>query len=486
MSPFHAIHSAATTGRRHLPFLMAGLLLAGCAVNPVTGKRELSLVSEAQEIDIGRTEAGNVVRQLGLHPDTAVQGYVSRIGLRMAAISERPGLPWSFQVVEDASVNAFALPGGFIFVTRGILTHLNSEAELAAVVGHEIGHVTAKHTVQSISRAQVAQIGLGVGSIISPTVQSLGGLASTGLGVLFLKYGRDAEEQSDALGFRYALREGYDVRAMSDVFRTLQGVSENAGVGRTPQWLSTHPDPENRVGKNEDRLAALTTSVEGTVLNRTTYLRRIEGMVFGEDPRQGYFENGTFYHPDLRFQLTFPQGWQTQNQPDAVAGGGPNGDVIVVLELVREANTPDEGLRAFSAEQGVTATGQSSISANGLDGVQTRFRVATQQGTLEGEAAFFEHRNVVYRILGYGTQSGFRNNANAVRNTLRSFAPVTDPAVLNRQPMRITLVLLPRDMTVAEFRQAYPSSIPIEQLALINGVSVDGRFARGTLVKRVR
>ena len=171
--------------------------MASCARNPVTGKNELSLVSEGQEIQMGQQAAQEVAQTIGFVDDSELQSYVANIGKRMAAKSERPDLPWEFHVVNDASVNAFALPGGFIYVTRGLLGSMNSEAELATVLGHEIGHVTARHSVQQISKAQLATLGLGIGSIVSSDIAQFAGLASQGLQVLFLKYGRDAENQAD-------------------------------------------------------------------------------------------------------------------------------------------------------------------------------------------------------------------------------------------------------------------------------------------------
>ncbi len=465
--------------------LFLGLLGIGCATNPVTGRREFSLISEGQEIEIGRTESAKVASQIGLYPDAAVQAYVSGIGLRLARASERPDLPWSFQVVDDPAVNAFALPGGFIFVTRGILTHLNSEAELAAVIGHEIGHVTARHSVQAISRQQLAQVGLGIGSIFSSTVRDVGGFASAGLGVLFLKYGRDAEDQADQLGFRYSLQDGYDVRAMSDVFRTLQGVSGSGGGGKVPQWLSTHPDPENRVEKNEARLAALGRDLSQAVRNRNTYLAQVNGMVFGPDPRQGYFEGTRFYHPDLQFQIDFPTGWQTANQTAAVVAGSPSEDALAALSIETGVTSVDSAYRAFAASNGITASSPRRGQVGGLSAITAGFRATSDQGELVGEATFLVHRGTVYRILGYGSAAGFRTHGASLRETAQSFAPVTDRAVLDRQPMRVSIVRLRRETPLDRFMASTPSSIPLEQLALINGIAVDGILPAGS-AKRVR
>jgi predicted Zn-dependent protease len=288
------------TRRTVLAYPALLLAIASCARNPVTGKNELALVSEGQEIQMGQQAAQEVAQTIGFVEDPELQSYVANIGKRMAAKSERPDLPWEFHVVNDASVNAFALPGGFIYVTRGLLGHMNSEAELATVLGHEIGHVTARHSVQQISKAQLATLGLGIGSIVSSDIAQFAGLASQGLQVLFLKYGRDAENQADELGFRYALTQNYDVREMANVFETLNRASEvEGGGGRLPEWLSTHPNPENRVKRTEERLDTLHASLTSTIVNRDEYLKQIDGVAFGEDPRQGFFEGAMFYHPDM-------------------------------------------------------------------------------------------------------------------------------------------------------------------------------------------
>jgi predicted Zn-dependent protease len=199
-------------------------------VNPATGRRELSLVSEAQEIQMGRDADPEVTASIGLVDDPALQSYVSSLGLRMAASSERPQLPWSFKVVDDPVVNAFAIPGGFIYVTRGILAHFDSEAELAGVLGHEIGHVTARHSASQMSRQQLQTIGLGVGMIFSQTVRDYGGLASAGLQMMNLSYSRGDESQSDELGLRYITRAGYDAEAMIGVFQMLGQVGGGGTV----------------------------------------------------------------------------------------------------------------------------------------------------------------------------------------------------------------------------------------------------------------
>src|SRR4029077_11437358 len=198
--------------------LLAALGAAGCALNPATGAGQLMLISEPQEIAMGRDYDQQVAASIGLYADNAWQHWIQQFGAQLPATSERPNLPWTFHIVDDPVVNAFALPGGYIYVTRGILAHLTSEAELGGVVGHEIGHVTARHSVSQLSKQQLAQLGLAVGSIASPDFGRYAGLAGQALGVLFLKYSRDNESQADDLGLRYMRRANYDPREMPHVF----------------------------------------------------------------------------------------------------------------------------------------------------------------------------------------------------------------------------------------------------------------------------
>ncbi len=471
--------------RYALTLLLATTTVAGCARNPVTGQRELALVSEAQEIEMGRNAAQQAAASIGLVDDQALQQYVQRIGGALAEDSERPNLPWSFQVVDDPSPNAFALPGGFIFVTRGLLSIMNNEAELASVIGHEIGHVTARHGVQQLSRAQLAQIGLGVGSILSPQVAELSGLASQGLQLLFLKYGRDAEYQADDLGFRYALEENYDVREMGDVFASLARASQMAGQSPLPTWLSSHPYPEDRIERNQQRLAALEQPLTQTVRQADDYARRISGLVYGENPRQGFFENGVFHHPDLRFRFSVPQGWRGQNLSQAVILMTEQQDAMFQLTLAG-ATQPAAALQQFLSQQGIAAGQAGTQSINGNPAAIGSFQAQTQDGgTLQGLAAFVSYGGNTYQMIGYAPAQRYPQYQRMIEATIASFGAETDPNVLNRQPQRLVPVKLDRAMTLGEFNSRYPSVVGIDELALINAVQATDRIPAGQWVKQV-
>ena len=467
---------------RSVVSVLSVLSVLACAVNPATGRREFSLVSEGQEIAMGQQGAQSVEATFGLYPDEALQAYVSRIGMSMAAKSERPDIPWRFGVVEDAAINAFALPGGPVYFTRGILTHMNSEAEMASVMGHEIGHITARHSAQQMTRASALQLGLGVGSILSEQIASVAGAANMGLGLLMLRYGRDAETQADELGFRYMMTDGYDPRAMRDMFTMLSRVS--GGEGRLPTWLATHPYPEDRLARTDQRIAATTTSLSGLKVGRDEFFQRIEGIVFGENPRHGYFEGREFLHPDLKFRFSFPEGWQARNGAEAVAAISQNQDAIIELRLAPGADAT-ASLRQFIGQEGLQSDQAQSTTVNGLPAATAEFQAQTEQGVLRGRVAFITWEGRTYRILGYSTQQGYGNYRPLIMATQGSFNRVTDQAVLNRQPDRVRIVTLPRAMTLTAFNSAYPSAIPIEQLGLINGVEPGDQLAAGRKVKRV-
>jgi predicted Zn-dependent protease len=478
------------TQRFHLPVaaLMAcavSLLVANCSTNPATGKPQLALVGEQQEIAMGREAATQAAQQIGLYDDPELQAYVSRLGKELAAQSERPNLPWSFQVVDDPSVNAFALPGGFIFVTRGLLTHLTSEAELVSVLGHEIGHVTGRHSVEQMSKSQLAQIGLVAGMVLQPELASAyGDLAQQGLGLLFLKYGRDDEREADDLGLRYLVAENYDPREMPQVFETLRRVSERETKGgRVPGWLSTHPTPEDRIQRISSQVASLNRDFSQATVGRERYLQNLDGTVFGQNPREGYFRGNTFIQPELGFQITFPQGWNVSNQKQAVGAISDREDAVVVLTL-SPSSSPQQAAQEFFSQQGIVQ-GQ-ALQGSNSGAVSRTFGVQRgQSGDLQGIATFVEQGGKVYQILGYTLANKARGYENQLSSAATSFSRVTDRRLLDVEPQRVDIVSVPGAMTLQEFESRYPSTVDLQTLAIINQAQPTTRFEAGAEVKRV-
>lgn len=471
---------------RAVPLIASlGLGAAACATNPATGEQQLMLVSRDQEVEMGRAGAEAVRQQIGLYQNQSLQEYVGQVGQELAARSENPNLPWSFQVVDDPAVNAFALPGGFIFVTRGILGYFNSEAEMAAVLGHEIGHVTGRHSAEQISRAQAAQLGLGLGSIFVPEIAQFGDVLGASLGLLFLKFGRDDERQADLLGLRYMSAANYEPNEMVDVFTMLGRVSEAGGGSSLPSWLSTHPAPEDRRQRIEEVISGLPQSGAQGQVDRDRYLRAIDGIVFGNNPRQGYFRGSTFLHPDLEFTFEFPEGWQTQNLPQMVAGISGNEDAIIQLTLA-SGNSPDAAAREFFSQQGLRTGNTSSDAVNGLRARWGYFGVTTQDGQeLRGLATFIGYGGHVFQILGYTVASRMSAYDRLFQSSLGSFDRLTDRSALNVQPKRIEIVELNRSMSLQRFAESYPSTVDLQTLALINGVEEGATLEAGRKMKRV-
>jgi predicted Zn-dependent protease len=459
--------------------------MGGCATNLATGERHLNLTSEEQEVAMGKQADQEISASLGFYPDESLQRYIQQLGTKLASTSERPNLPWTFRVVDDPVVNAFALPGGFIYVTRGMLTHLSNEAELAGVLGHEIGHVTAQHAVHRMATQQLTQLGLGIGTILKPELQRYAEIAGAGLGLLFLKFSRDDESQADELGVRYMTRTHHDPHQMGEVMTMLDRVSQVGGDGgRVPEWLATHPTPENR-REHIAELIKTTKSTNGSgVINRESYLRQLDGMVFGQNPREGFFKGNTFFQPDLKFRFDFPAGWKTANQKQAVLAVSPEQDAIVQITFSNKKSS-DEAANDFFSQSGLTAQRAGFGSIHGFRTSSGGFTAQSEQGVVQGFAAFVDYDGRVYQLLGYTSQQRWSNYEQGLVQAIRSFDRLTDSRMLSVQPQRLELVTIARNLSLEEFNQQYPSGVSLEVLALINQVERNEQLRTGQQVKRV-
>ncbi len=471
-----------------LPALL--LLVAGCSANPATGKQQLSFYSEQEEIAMGKEADADIVRQVGLYDDPAVQAYVSDLGKKLAAGSERPNLPWSFKVLDDSAINAFALPGGYVYVTRGILTHLGSEAELATVMGHEIGHVTARHSVNQMSKKTLATAGLGIALILADSQEAelAAGVVAAGLGLVFLAYSRGDESQADELGMRYAQRSGFDLRESPEVFRLLDRAQKVEGAGgRLPRWLSTHPDPGSRRQRLEEKVTKMEkegTKFDGTTVNHDGYLARLDGMRFGDDPRGGFVRGGTYFQPLMKFQLAFPAGWSPEREKDSILARSPKEDAFLQVGLAGEGS-PQEATEAFFKDGDLTREKSWERKANNDPAVWTRLAAKVSGKEVRGTVVFVSHQGVLYQILGVAKKDAWPGYQAALDQAMESFARTTDPKILGIQAWRLKIVQLKKAMTLEEFNHAYPSAVPIETVALINHVEPGGTLEAGRAAKQV-
>jgi predicted Zn-dependent protease len=322
-------------------------------------------------------------------------------------------------------------------------------------------------------------LGLGVASVASSDVRQWGGLASAGLQVAFLKFGRDDERQSDSLGLRYLVRAGYDPNEMPKIFYTLDRVSQAAGSGRIPTWQSTHPDPGARSQTIARAVAELSPEEQSGTLNRESYLRHLEGVTFGANPREGFAVGSTFYHPDLAFQLDFPHGWQIINQRSQVGAVSPERDAIVVLSLAQ--GSADRAAEEFRNSSGIV---MGAPMGRDLQRFGTISNSAGDQ-VLAGVVRFVEHRDVTLRLLAYTLESRWSNAGRPLVDSVESFRSLSDTRYLNVQAKRLELVELSRPMSLSDFAEAYPSSVDRTTLAIINGVSAEDVLEKGRLMKRI-
>ena len=424
-------------GTRFL-FTLLVIVSAACATNPVTGKRQMSLLSEADEIAIGQQQDAEIRREMGVYNDEALQRYVNDVGQQLARLSHRPNLPWSFTIVDNPAINAFALPGGYIYLTRGILAYLDDEAELAGVLGHEIGHVTARHAAQAYTRQAQASVGLAILSIFVPSTAPFADLGSAGLSVLFLRHGREAELEADRLGVEYGSGAGYDPAGVPRFLATLARVDALSERG-VPNWLSTHPDPGSRVTKAEP-VASKFISDAAKALNRDQYLERIRGLAFGDRVEDGIVRGNEFLHPLLRFGVTFPDGWELTNTSQAVLAQEPGTDHYMVLQEVEQPRGRSIGDAAVAAmrQAGYTVVDGRIDRINGNEAHIGLYRgEAKDVGRVLMRAAHIAIGRQLYVVAGFAPEKEFAQVDKDILPAVQTFRQLSTAEAAAIRPNRI-------------------------------------------------
>lgn len=469
-------------------FLLLCLLLfiPSCAVNPVTGKQELMLLSERDEISLGRETDIEIVKQYGIYEDPKLTAYLNGICQRLGKISHRSHLTYHFKIVDASVLNAFAVPGGYIYFTRGILSALNSEDELAGVMGHEIGHIAARHSAQQYSKAQLAQLGLGVGSILtdSPVLMNV---AQLGVGMLFLRFSRDNEREADDLAIAYSSKAGYDAAQLASFFETLERMNPGSDRSGLPGWFSTHPSPEDRVQAVRARAKEWQQrlNLKELKVNRESYLKEIDGLIYGDDPRQGYVEENIFYHPVLRFQFPVPARWKVNNRPSQVQMVSEREDAFILFFLTSEPS-PREAARSFLSKTGALMVRSEGTLVNGLPSHRLISDLRTQKGTLRVMSFFIEKDRKIYVFHGVTPIERFQNYGGLFEHTMHQFKELTDPKKIDVKPDRIRIRATRTTDTLESALRSY--GVPNEKLremALLNGGSLNQTISANTLIKVV-
>jgi predicted Zn-dependent protease len=489
--------------RGWLVILLPVLLFIACVRerSPITGRKQIYAFSWDQEQQIGKESDAEIVQQFGEYDDPALQNYVRDVGLGVLtksdlrdkdAPTEYTKAPFTFRVLNSPIVNAFALPGGYVYVTRGLLTHLENEAQLAVVIGHEIGHVAARHAARQAVKAQVSQLGLIAAAILGSAVldepdviQQVLGLSNQAIQLLLTKYSRDAEREADDLGVRYAALRGYEAGEAAAFFQSLSRISEKQGV-RLPTWQSTHPDP----GEREKTVRQLAQQYERPMdirtIRRDEYLARLDGMLIGEDPREGFVENNRFYHPGLRFQFPVPSAWKVQNGRAAVVLIDPNREAVMTFKLA-PARTAEEGAQKFAQTQGLQVQRSGAARLNGMSAYAVEAIAPTEQGTVGMLNYFIEHGNGVYSFMGYTAAQKLAVHRQVFERTIGEFAALSDARLVNIQPARLTTLQARRSGPFRSFLpERLPNGVSAEDLAILNQVRLEETVPVGMKLKLPR
>ena len=468
-------------------FLILFLLIVMCAVNPVTGKREFMLYTEQDEIALGQDTDKQIIEQYGLYEDKELEAYINQLGTKMAPNCHRPDLPFHFRVLDTEVINAFAVPGGYIYFTRGILAYLNNEAELAGVMGHELGHVTARHTMKQMSSATVLQLGLGIGAALSENFRQYANLAGFGVQMLFLKFSRDNEYQADALGVEYSTKTGYDSHQMAHFFQTLDRMHPSED-GTLPNWFSTHPNPENRV----EKVLALSNdwqqkvTMKNFITNTNPYMNHVNGINFGVDPRHGFVEKNTFYHPTMKFQFAIPTKWQIQNLPTQVQLIEPNQKASLIL-AVSKSKTVQAAADEFIQSAGVEVSGTHTTQINGLAARRIHTVIPQQQDSVATVSYFIQQPGRVIAFHGICSPSDEKNYVDLFDETINGFKTLSDPKFLNRQPNKLKVLKATQTETLRQtLLSAGVKEDKLEELSLINGKLLTDEIKAGTLYKIIQ
>jgi len=470
--------------------------IVACAVSPVTGKHELALLTEADELRLGRDNDLEIRKQYGVYEDPALQGYVREVGERLAARSHRAHLQYHFTVLDSPEVNAFALPGGYVYITRGILAHLNSEAELAAVLGHEIGHITARHAVRQYSAAIAGNLGIAVGTIFVPELGSRAAQTLVNVigGALLSGYGREHELEADHLGAEYLARSGYEPKAMIDVIGLLknQELFEKelaAKENRAPRVyhgvFATHPSADQRLQEIIAAAGRQHAVTDGRV-ERENHLRRLDRLAFGDSEAQGIRRSNAFYHRGLNFALRFPEGWHLYNSPERLLAKRPDGDAVMELQVAARGKTRTPKEYLVIDLQLHDLRDLQSFEANGSPAHAAMTRMQTPFGTRDTRVAVVFRNGHAFRFFGV-SRAETPLPEKEFLDTVRSLHTLRPNERAQARGMRIAIFTTRRGDTFARLARRSPlKREPENILRLLNDRYPQGEPQPGERIKIIQ
>ena len=471
---------------------VAGLTASGCSTNPATGERAFTLLSQDDERALGREQHPRVLAEFGgAYDDPALQDYVTAIGNSLAAKSETPNLAFTVTVLDSAMVNAFALPGGYVYVTRGLMALADSEAELAGVIGHEIGHVTARHGAQQHGRSVLVGIGAGIVGILTGD-RGVFDAVSLGGGLILRGYSREQEFEADSLGLRYMTRAGYDPDGMASFLGRLRDKAkldaEILGTGGDPDeasLMSTHPRTVDRV--EEARAAVLGAGPLGGLVDREGYLRRLDGMIYGDSPEQGLVRGRRFVHPALRFEFTVPPEFTLVNGQTAVKALSPNGAVIVfdMAPPGTRGGMLDYVRNRWGAQ--LALVDLTRLTVDGMEAATGVTRVSTKRGASDLRlVAIRGGDGRVYRFVFLTPAADTARQTEGLQRTTFSFRRLSEAEAAREKPYRLRIHRAQPGDTVARLARRMPENPHAEaQFRVLNGLAPGEEPEPGRLLKYV-
>lgn len=477
--------------RRAVNLVLILALSISCSVSHVTGKKQFLLISEEQEIQMGREYDPQVLATFGEYKNDKVLAFLVQKERELAAVSDWPELTYHIRILDSPVVNAFAVPGGYIYLTRGILAQINNEAELAGIIGHEMGHITARHMASMMTKQQVGQLLLVAGMIASEDFRKYANYAMAGMELLFLKFSRDDEREADALGVKYSSKIGYDAHRMADFFMVLKKMDQTGSQGGVPEFLSTHPDPGDRYSTVNQMASRWQDSLGLTTwkVNQDSYLQLIDGIVYGEDPRQGYVEGNAFYHPQMKFRFAVPAGWKVENTPAQVNIAPADGKALMVFAHAPSGSLQDAATKNLY-DLGLTVQSSRNLTVNGLPALAVVSTQVTQDPTtfqpltIRALSYYITYNKQNFVFHGVSEEASHNTYLRLFESSMSSFSQLTDPAKLNVMPKKILVKSVPKAGTVSEaFKALGVSSGKMNEVALLNNLSLTDRVDAGRLVK---
>lgn len=484
-----------------IPIIIVLMVIPSCVVqeSAITGTKRAYAYSWDQEVQIGTEVDKEIIAEFGLYEDERLNEYIVSMSeeilqnshMRAEDTAQRfQETEFTFRILDSPVVNAFALPGGYVYVTRGLMAHMNNEAQIAVVIGHEIAHVAARHASQRGLQQMVGQLAVVGGALLGQELLGLPGetilnISSQAAQLIFLSYSRSHERESDRLGVEYAAKTGYAAEEGAALFTSLKRISESSGQS-IPNILSTHPDP----GERERQIPRLAEEwreegFDQTILNRERYMEMLDGMIYGENPRNGFVDEGIYYHPEMEFRFPTPDGWGVINQPSQVAMISPENDAAMILRLDSESSSARESVEQFLRSNEIETEDQGTVTTEtGIAAYQANFTISDENDQLGVNIYALEYGGRIFRFLNYTELSRFEGFMADFRLTTTGFERLRDERILNINPVRLQIVHVDRTRPFRDFLpDQLPMDITVDELAILNQVHVDDEIEAGGYLK---